>query len=262
MRYMSKPIVSNILLLIESILLFIITIIFSLKLTILNEKTIIKNLEKTNYYEKVYNDTIDTMSYITRKSGISSKVISGTFTEEDMKNDINKYVKSFYKGEKVEINTEHVKENITRNLEQYIEEKKLEINETQKNSYIEKMTTTYKNKIRQMNNYSKESEKLKKYNKLSSTFLLLFIIDLVVLIIINNKIFNKKEYNVILLTSIISLLCTNLFINTLNIKNLFIYNNALSEVLKNSINKIQIINIIFVIIYIIILKLIKEKREN
>ena len=85
MTYRTRKIISNILLFLESILLFLILITFTLRITILNKNNVIKKLDKTNYYEKVYNETLDNMKYITRKSGYSSKIIDDTFSIEDIK---------------------------------------------------------------------------------------------------------------------------------------------------------------------------------
>jgi len=257
MRYMAKPIISNILLFIESLLLFSITIIFSLKLTILNEKYVIKKLEKTNYYEYVYEETKNTMTYITKKSSIPSEVLENTFSLEDIKKDVNSFIKSFYKGEKVNINTEHLKENLNKNLEnQEIEQNKL-------TDYTNKMISTYKNEIRLMNSFEENSIILNKYNKISTILLLLLIADLTVLIIINKKIFKKAEYNVLLYTSALSLIGTNIFINILNINNLFIYNNKVSQILKTIINSFQIKNFMFILLYIILgLKIIEKNNKE
>lgn len=73
MTYRTRKIISNILLSIESILLFLILITFTLRITILNKNNIIKKLDKTNYYEKVYNETLDNMKYITKKQDIHQR---------------------------------------------------------------------------------------------------------------------------------------------------------------------------------------------
>ena len=263
MRYMAKPIISNILLFIEALLLFLLTILFSLKITILNKNYIIKTLEKTNYYEYVYDEAKNTMSYITKKTGFSSKILENTFELENVKNDINLFVKSFYKGEKVVLNVEHLKENINNNLERYIEEKGLEVEEEKITNYTNKMVLTYKNEIKLLNNFTDLSNTINKLNKISTILIPLFILDLIVLIIINKKIFNKKEHNVLFYTSVISLIGTNIFINTLNINNLFIYNNKISEIIIGIIKNIQIKNFIFIILYIILgLLLTKRTKET
>lgn len=261
MRYIIRPIISNILLFIEALVLFILTLLLVLKTTVLSENHVIKQLEKTNYYETVYNESLDTMMYITKKDGFSGSIIKNTFTTEDIKKDINLFVESFYKGETVTLNTEHLKENITNNLEQYIETNQLEITEDQKQQYINKMISTYKNEIRLMNKFTDESKKINKYNKIINTFIILFMIDIIVLIIINKKIFNKTEFLTLSSSSALALTLTTLYLQTLNLKNIFIYNNVISEIIKKIIKNIEIRNILFILLYIII-SIVFYKRQK
>ena len=262
MRYIIRPIISNILLFIEALVLFILTLLLVLKTTVLSENHVIKQLEKTNYYETVYNESLDTMMYITKKDGFSGSIIKNTFTTEDIKKDINLFVESFYKGETVTLNTEHLKENITNNLEQYIETNQLEITEDQKQQYINKMISTYKNEIRLMNKFTDESKKINKYNKIINTFIILFMIDIIVLIIINKKIFNKTEFLTLSSSSALALTLTTLYLQTLNLKNIFIYNNVISEIIKKIIKNIEIRNLLFILLYIIISIVFYKKQKE
>ena len=74
MKYFLRPIIGNILLVIESILLFFITSMFILKITVFNEKYVTKKIDN-NYYEATYNEMIDTMSYIARKSNLKEDIL-------------------------------------------------------------------------------------------------------------------------------------------------------------------------------------------
>lgn len=263
MKYMMRPIISNILLIIESILLFLITGMFILKITVLNENYIIKKLNKTNYYETVYNEASDTMAYIARKSNIKERLLNNTYTQEDIKKDINSFVKNFFNGKKIEINTELLKENINRNIESYEEEKNTKIEDKTKKEFINKITETYKNEIRLMNNYEKESKTLNKYVNLNNILLLLFIVDLVVLLIINKKIFRKKEFNIILFSSSLSLLITFIYTKFLNLKDIFIYNENVSKVVRRVVIDPTYLIIIFIIIYTALgIYITKQKKEN
>lgn len=266
MKYAIRPIVSNILLFIESLLIVLITLLFSLKFTILNEKSAIKQLKKTDYYEKVNNETKDTMKYITRKSGYKDYIVDDIYSIEDITNDINTFVKSIYNNTELKLNTEHLKENITNNLENYLKEKNKIITEQEKTEYMNKIVSTYKNEVRLMKELNNNSETISGYNKTLNFLIPLFIIDFIVILIINKKIYNKKEYHVLAFTSAISLIGINVFIKTLNIKSLFVYNNNVSEIIKRLIYKSQFIITIFILLYIIIglvfyILDIKEEKE-
>ena len=263
MTYRTRKIISNILLCIESILLFLILITFTLRITILNKNNIIKKLDKTNYYEKVYNETLDNMKYITKKTGYSSKILNDTFNVEDIKRNTKKYIESIYENKKIEINTEFLKENIEENLDNYIKENNLD--NSKKTEYINKITATYKNEIRLMKEFNDASLYINKYVNLSNTLLILFIIDLIVMIIINKKVFNKQEYYIPCFSSVISLLVTNIIVKIIS-KNLFVYNNQVTEVIKLVIKKSLGINILLILLFIILgiiaFKFIKEEKEE
>ena len=260
MKYFLRPIIGNIILVIESILLFLITSMFILKITVFNEKYVIKKIDN-NYYETTYNKTIDTISYIARKSNLKESFIQSTFTIEDVKNDTKQFIDSFYKGEHPEINTELMKENINKNIEDY-EENNKEIDEKIKKDFINKATTTYKNEIRLLNTFEKDSKTFNKYNNLNNTLLLLFVIDLIVILIINKKIFKKDEYHIILFSSSISLLITFIYIRLLNIKNLFIYNESVSKIIRKIIINPTYISLIFIVIYAVLgIYIIRKKKD-
>lgn len=262
MKYFLRPIISNILLIIESILLFSITAMFILKITVFNEKYAIKKIDKT-YYENIYNETLDTISYIARKSNFKERLVQNIFTKEDIENDTKLFVESFYKGEKVEINIELVKEILKNNIEDYEEEKNIKIEENKKNNFISKVTSTYKNEIRLLNNFENQSKTFNKFNKLNSTLLMLFIVDLIILLVINKIIFKKTEYHIILLSSSIALFITFIYTKLLNLKNLFIYNENVSRIVKKIITNPTYLLFIFIIIYTTLgIYLVKKKKEN
>ncbi len=261
MKYFLRPIIGNILLVIESILLFFITSMFILKITVFNEKYVTKKIDN-NYYEATYNEMIDTMSYIARKSNLKEELIQSTFTIEDIKKDTRQFINAFYEGKHASINTELIKENINKNIEDY-EEKNIKIDENVKKKFTDKITSTYKNEIRLLNTFEKESKTFNKYNNLNNMLLLLFIVDLIVLLIINAKIFRKTEFHIILFSSSISLFITFIYIRLLNIKNLFIYNESVSKIIRKIIINPTYISLIFIIIYTALgIYLLKQKKEN
>lgn len=261
MKYFLRPIISNILLVIESILLFFITSMFILKITVFNKNYVVKKIDST-YYETVYNETQDTMFYIARKSNLKENFVQNVFTIEDVKNDTKQFIDSFYKGEHPEINTELIKENINKNIEDYEEEKNKTIESSIKKDFVNKATSTYKNEIRLLNSFEKESKTFNKYNKLNNTLLLLLVVDLIVLLIINKKIFKKGEYHIILFSSSVSLLITFIYTRLLNIKNLFIYNENVSKIIRKIIISPTYISLIFIIIYTALgIYIIRKKKD-
>ena len=116
-----------------------------------------------------------------------------------------------------------------------------------------------------MKEFNDASLYINKYVNLSNTLLILFIIDLIVMIIINKKIFNKQEYYIPCFSSVISLLVTNIIVKIIS-KKLFVYNNQVTEVIKLVIKKSLGINILLILLLIILgiiaFKFIKEEKEE
>ena len=105
MNKKTKIIFSYILLFIESIMLFIITILLASKCTILNTQYIKNTLEKNNYYQEIYKEILTEMSYYTNQSGFEDSVLDNTFTIGEIKYEINSFVDNTYGGKKTSIDT-------------------------------------------------------------------------------------------------------------------------------------------------------------
>ena len=187
MKYQTRKIISNSLLIVESILLFAITLMFILKITVFNKSYVIKKLDQ-NYYENMYNETIDLMKYIARKKGYKEYFVENIFTTNDIKKDTKQFIDAFFNNKKVEINTDFIKSNLNKNIEEYENKKEKKYDETEKNEFVDKITSTYKNEIRLLKTFDDYSNSFNKYNKLNNSLLLISIIDLIILIIINKTI--------------------------------------------------------------------------
>ena len=264
MSYNTKKVISNILLFLETILLFSIILLLVTKLTF-NKKTIINKMNKTDYYETVSNDILDTMKYISKKSGFSERVLNDIFVIEDVKRDVDKYVENVFENNQIYVDISSLQENIETNLDKYIEEKELEITQETKKEYVNKLAYAYKNEIRLMKEYNDSAKDIKNISRITTVLLILFIVDLIVLMIINKLIFKKLELYVLCFSSAIALLVTDLLTKLLS-NNLFIYNNSLTKVFKLVIDKGLIINLIItgvlIVLGIISKKLIIEENEE
>ena len=262
MKYQTRKIISNSLLIIESVLLFAITLMLILKITVFNKSYVIKKIDQ-NYYENMYNETIDLMKYIARKKGYKEYFVENIFTTNDIKKDTKQFVDAFFNEKNVEINTDSIKSNLNKNIEEYEKTKEKKYDETEKNKFVDKITSTYKNEIRLLKTFDDYSNSFNKYNKLNNSLLLITILDLAILVIINKKIFKKEDYQIILLSSGISLSLTFIYTKIINLKNIFIYNENVSRIIRKIFINSTNISLIFIVIYIITgIYLIRKKKEN
>ena len=82
-------------LLLLTILLLGTTLISTIRATVLRPNYIINNLEKINYYDKVYNSINEEMQNYLIQSGLTSEVLSNIYTKEDIKNSLNNAIYTF-----------------------------------------------------------------------------------------------------------------------------------------------------------------------
>lgn len=83
-------------LLLLTILLLGTILISTIRATVLRPNYIINNLEKINYYDKVYNSINEEMQNYLIQSGLTNDVLTDIYTKEDIKNSLNNSIYTFY----------------------------------------------------------------------------------------------------------------------------------------------------------------------
>lgn len=254
MKIKIRPIISYTILFIESISLFLLTVILSLRLNILNSKYIIKQFEKNNYYETLYEEIKTEMTYYTSQSGFEDDIIDDTFTVADVKADTNSFINNIYSGRKIDINTDFLKEKFKEKVENYITINNLTVtDENEITTFIDKMASIYSNEIKLMDYLDKTATIISKIVNLSTNIIVLLLVDILLLTIINKKVFKRTHFETPFFTSAFLFICVNVYIKThLDISNFFIYSNLVSSVIKSTIKNLLHINMMIIIAYMII----------
>ena len=107
----------NQLLLILSTTILLIFLVFMT--TILNKKYILSYLEKNNYYNKVYHDSLSTLEGYTIQVGLTSEEVEKILPKEKVEVDIKNFIDCIYKNQELKIDATI----LTDNLEGLIQEK-------------------------------------------------------------------------------------------------------------------------------------------
>ena len=135
-------------LLLLTILLLGTTLISTIRATVLRPNYIINNLEKINYYDKVYNSINEEMQNYLIQSGLTSEVLSNIYTKEDIKNSLNNAIYTFYNNKKVSVDTNNVKTNLEDNINNYLIKHNIVITEKEGlDLFVKQMEEIYTNEI-------------------------------------------------------------------------------------------------------------------
>ena len=250
---MNKKNIGFLILFIESILLFIATSIGVLRLTILDKNYILKKMNSLNFYSKQYEEIKKEMSYYTNQSGFEDDILDDIFTIKDVKKDVTKVIENTYQNRKTTIDTTKIRERFKTKIDQFIIDNNYqEVNEEELNNFILKMESIYSDENKFMN-YVDKITVLPKLKTITTEVSLISILVLIMLVVINKKIFHRKNYSVIFFTSSFLFLFANIYVyNHIDIKHLYLYNDIVAELIKAIANDLQTIGIIIPVVYTII----------
>ena len=263
----TKTIINYLLLFIESILFFIITILLILKCTVLNDSYIRHKLAKNQYYEELYNEVLLEMSYYTNQSGFEDDILKDIFTLGEIKLETNKFIDSIYKGKSSTINIKKLNERLENNINNYIENTSFEyVNKDEISDFIKAIDEVYENEIKLMGYADKIAPLFYKIIRLCTNILIISSLLFILLVVLNHILLKSKQLAVIPIFSSFSLTFFLLYIkNNIDFNNIFIYSSLLSKSIKSVINNIRTITIIVLVVYILIVFLyyaFKKKKKS
>mgnify|MGYP003571460654 CR=1 FL=1 len=226
-----KLISSYILLFIESIIFCLLILCIIFNRTFLNKDYVLKTVESANSYKTLFDSIKTEMSYYTEQSGFEDDILDGTFTLEEVTIEFNKFVNSVYDNTDIKIDSSVFKERLNDKIDKYIEKNNFEIiNEEEINKFVDKLAEIYENKIKinGVPNYIKNT--IQKINIKINKAIIILSISLVLLVLINMFIFKRKDLAIIFYFTSFFLIIMNIYIkNVIDLKNLFIYNQVITD---------------------------------
>ena len=229
-----KIVLGYTLLFIESLLVFIITMILLLKATLLNSSYIKNQFQLNDYYKKAYSEIKTEMSYYTEQSGFDDSIIEDIFTLTDVKNASNRFINSIYNGEKDKTNTLVIEEKLNKKIDEYIQNENFQItNRDEIDKFVKEMGKVFNNEVRLMGYLDKVSKYIPKIDDLFDYGIIFLSIILMFLVIINAKFFKRKDFGVIFYTSaFLMIFITVSIVGSIDINNISIYSETISNITK------------------------------
>lgn len=245
-------------LLLLTILLLGTTLISTIRVTVLRPNYIISNLEKINYYDKVYNSINEEMQNYLIQSGLTSEVLTNIYTKEDIKNSLNNAIYTFYNNKKVSVDTNSVKTNLENNINNYLIKHNIVVTEKEGlDLFVKQMEKIYTNEIMISSKINNFSVYLAKVIKLADIAIIVLGITTLVLLVFG-YFFYKRNVITISLASAGELLVLGnyLLFNKIDVKNILFWSDNVSLVIKTVIqdmsSKIYFLGFSFIITAIII----------
>ena len=149
-----RIIINYLVLFIESILLFLLTMSVILSSTVLRSDYVIGRMNSDKYYD-ILNDSIkEEMLYYTGQSGFNDDILDDTYTIDEIKRSTNDYVRNFYNGKKTTIDSSKFEERLNKKIDDYVEVKNFKIvNKDELTKFTSEMAKIYRKRIKIIDNF-------------------------------------------------------------------------------------------------------------
>lgn len=230
--------------------------------TVLNKNYIIQKMEETNFYSETYKLVQSNFEKYIEQSGFEENILENICTEEKVKQDINLMISNIYEGANKTIDITEISDNLNGNID------KLNIRDSKNQKAIEQFVehicqeytdtlvhTKYENDI---NKFYKEI--VIKKDKIEKIVIIAMVIDVIVILIVNNKNIEKDFQSIgtaIFSSSAFELIACQIINLRVSIKGIKIFNDAFSDmivaIIQNVISKVVSFGIATLMIAIILI---------
>ena len=271
-----KSVIRYVLAIILTLAIILFSIINIASFTIINKAFVLKKLEETSYYNKIYSYTKSNFENYIYQSGLDETVLENVITEEQVKSDTEKIITNIYNSIEEDISVDDIKERLSNNIEKVTGDNKL--TEAQKqsiDSFIDEICKEYIGSISHFK-YEKEIYKIISKIKVLSDYgkkaaLIIIGVSVIGLILLSwKRIYKAVSFiGIALLSSGLFMFLLHMYINKkIRIQGITILNEAFSfslrEILETTLKYFQIdgwilisIGMVFIIIPSLIHNIIK-----
>lgn len=242
--------------------------------TVLNKDYVVQKLEETDFYSGTYKLVESNFENYIYQSGLDEEVLKEICSQDKVKKDINIMLNNIYSGTNQSIDTTEISEKLNANIDKSgIKNKQ---NESAINEFVKHICQEYTDTLV----HSKyETEINKMYNKINTllnkvynTLLIVFVIDLILIIIINKNKISKdiQALGIALMSaSIFQIVAFQIITSNVDVKNIKIFNDVFSNCLVtiiqdvlNKINSLALGTCIFAVIILGIYVSIKVNKKT
>ena len=225
---------------IQSISFFLLSLSLILILTVFNEDYVLDLLNNHNYYQELYSNTLEEVSYYLEQSGLNEAVLNNVISVKSLKKEIITTIDNLYTNQKITVNTEEFQNNLTTNINNYIKDNNIRVdNKDTVNILTKKLVNIYEEEVSYNNAFEKVRPIFNKTYKLTKIVLYLSIIMSIITYLINRYVFKDRNIIASLFTNFVILGGLVLYIKyTIDINNIFFYNTSISNILMEFINSV------------------------
>ena len=239
--------------------------------TVLNKDYVVQKLEETDFYSGTYKLVEANFENYIYQSGLDEEVLKEICSQDKVKKDINIMLNNIYSGTNQSIDTTEISEKLNANIDKSgIKNKQ---NESAISEFVNHICQEYTDTLV----HSKyETEINKMYNKINTmlnkvynTLLIVFVVDLILIIIINRKKISKDIQTLgiaLMSASIFQIVACQIITTNVDVKNIKIFNdvfsNSLVTIIQDVLNKINSLALGTCIFAIIILGIYVSIKVN
>ncbi|MBR3162065.1 MAG: hypothetical protein IKF19_04975 [Bacilli bacterium] len=240
--------------LVEAISLLLLVVLLVFNVTIFDSNYVIRMIDKTDYNDNLFEDIKKEMSYYTNQSGFSDSVLDNTFKKSDVRSDTNLLISNMYKGEETKINCSNLKESFNDNINEFLYKYNYTITSKEDiDSFTNKMADIYVSKIKVIDNSDKIFMKIKRILDIKDIAIIGLLLLFAIMLLLNNVICHVNSLDIVVYIDSILLLVARIYIiNKIDIKNLYLYNENISAVLRNVIINVLNCYLVIIIMFFII----------
>lgn len=218
-------------------------VVILLSSTILNEKYVLAQLTKNQFYEKVETDVKNGFEEYQYQSGFPETVFANLCSREMIEKDVNCVIKSWYYDTETVNHSADVELQMKANIEQYLKENNIDVTEKQQKNIqdFEKMIVqVYEEKVGIVSNYNSQIAKAIEKGRDVASFAKTVLIGAFVAILILTLLINRKDFSAFVSTLGASLLASGVLLElvkfviekNIDISHILILTQALSDLVK------------------------------
>lgn len=187
---MIKKIINFILNFVMSILVLVVISIIIISNTVFNKEYIKQKLFENKFYDRAYSDIKEDFENYTMQSGLELDILNDLFSKDKVIDDINSKIDSIYSGNKIEIETDSIRNELDARINRELEKNSRFPSNEEKDSikkYEDAIIDSYNNGILYGYEIDLNQEILKNIQK----YCILGIVIISIILIIINKSFLK-----------------------------------------------------------------------
>ncbi len=222
-----------------TILLVIFIVLIILKTTIFNENYVLKTFDNNNYYKLVSDKILENMEDYMRSSGLDKEILTDLFTEEDIKNDVKKYLDKIYKDSNIKFDDSKLKEKLVNNINDSLAKHNLKITDQEAiDSFVSEMVKLYQNEV---NIYNIVDNHVNVFHKFNNILNVAFIALLMVCLLLLLSIILMKAHCIgapILASGLILIFLRFVIYEKIDFKNLLVISDEFSKIINHVLTKI------------------------